>query len=185
MSRRTEMPYQADGAGQLAPHRHARCSTPEVNGAVAQVEFTFLLREICSPGLAATPGATSSNGRREGQKSAEAIVPGATSRGPKTGPWKRRDRTNSQLGKGRTWQAVATLDGLVPAMTPNGRVGSRANGAETECCDVLRDGQEPPDADPHVRWCGSRGEQSPRRPDWPVLRRACLQPTLQGPLRLA
>jgi len=24
--------------------------------------------------------------------------------------------------------------------------------------DVLREGQEPPDADPDVRWCGSRGE---------------------------
>ena len=43
---------------------------------------------------------------------------------------------------------------------------SRVNGAETECGEVLRDDQEPPDADPHVRWCGSRGEQSPRRPDW-------------------
>jgi len=35
--------------------------------------------------------------RRE-QESAEAVVPRATSR-------KRRDRTDSQLGKGRTWQA--------------------------------------------------------------------------------
>ena len=29
-----------------------------------------------------------------------------------------------------------------------------------------KDCQEPPDADPHVRWCGSRGGQSSRRPDW-------------------
>jgi len=64
VSRRTEMPYQADGAGKLAPHRHARCSTPEVNGAVAQAEFTSLLREVCSPSPAAGSGAASSNGRR-------------------------------------------------------------------------------------------------------------------------
>ena len=42
----------------------------------------------------------------------------------------------------------------------------RASGAEKECCLIRKDCQEPPDADPHVRWCGSRGEQSPRPPDF-------------------
>ena len=66
VSRRTEMPFQADGARKLAQHSNARCSAPGVNGAVAQAEFTSLLRKICPPGSAATPGAASSNGRREG-----------------------------------------------------------------------------------------------------------------------
>jgi len=57
MSRRTETPYKADGTGKLAQHSEARCSVPEVNGAAAQQEFTSLLREICVPGTAATPGA--------------------------------------------------------------------------------------------------------------------------------
>jgi hypothetical protein len=66
MSRRTETPYKADGTGKLAPHSQARCSVPEVNGAAAQQEFTFLLREICVPGPAATPGAASREVRRVG-----------------------------------------------------------------------------------------------------------------------
>ena len=31
-----------------------------------------------------------------------------------------------------------------------------SRGAEKECCSILRDCQEPPDAEPHVRWCGGR-----------------------------
>ena len=46
VSRRTEMPYQADGAGKLAPHSHARCSTPGVNGPAAHAEFTSLGFEV-------------------------------------------------------------------------------------------------------------------------------------------
>ena len=33
--------------------------------------------------------------------------------------------------------------------------------AEKECCFVQVDCQEPPDADPHVRWCGRRGGEIP------------------------
>jgi hypothetical protein len=66
VSRRTEMPFKADGAGKLAQHSDARRSPPEVNGAVAQAEFTSLLREICPPGSATGSGAPSSNGGREG-----------------------------------------------------------------------------------------------------------------------
>ena len=73
MSRRTERPYQVDGAGKLARHSAARCSVPEINGPVVQQEFTFLLRETCNPSPPATPsnreqaaGATASNDRPAG-----------------------------------------------------------------------------------------------------------------------
>ena len=115
MSRRTERPYKVDGAGELARHSAARCSAPEINGPVVQQEFTFLLRETCGPSLSATAGTVVSNDQRAGQESAEAVVPRATSR-------QHRNRTDSQLGKGRTWQADTTIGGLVSeAMKPIGR----------------------------------------------------------------
>src|SRR3974390_406344 len=61
MSRRTERPYKVDGTGELARHSAARCSVPEINGPVVQQEFTFLLRETCSPAPPATAGAAVSN----------------------------------------------------------------------------------------------------------------------------
>jgi hypothetical protein len=64
MSRRTERPYKVDGAGELARHSAAQCSAPEINGPVVQQEFTFLLRETCSPASPLTAGAAVSNGRR-------------------------------------------------------------------------------------------------------------------------
>ena len=45
MSRRTERPYQVDGADKLARHSAVRCSAPEIKGPVVQQEFTFLLRD--------------------------------------------------------------------------------------------------------------------------------------------
>src|SRR5215471_7784463 len=63
MSRRTERPYKVDGAGELARHSAARCSTPEINGPVVQQKFTFLLRETCNP---VPLGAAARNGRRAG-----------------------------------------------------------------------------------------------------------------------
>jgi hypothetical protein len=48
MSRRTEMPYKVDGTDKLAKHSKVRCLVPEINGAVAQGKFTFLLRETCA-----------------------------------------------------------------------------------------------------------------------------------------
>jgi RNA-directed DNA polymerase len=72
MSRRTERPYQVDGAGELARHSAAQGSAPEINGPVVQQEFTSLLREICGPSPSATPinreqavGAEASNDQRE------------------------------------------------------------------------------------------------------------------------
>jgi len=64
MSRRTERPYKVDGVGELARHSAARCSVPEINGPVVQQEFTFLLRETCSPSPSVTMGAAVSNGHR-------------------------------------------------------------------------------------------------------------------------
>src|SRR5262245_1879044 len=64
MSRRTERPYKADGTDKLAPHSKAPCSVPEVNGPVAQPEFTSLLREICAPSPPATEGAAVREDRR-------------------------------------------------------------------------------------------------------------------------
>ena len=124
---------------------------------MAQAEFTSLLREICSPSPAAGSGAASRKGVVRGQKSAEAVVP----------------RVNEP---GNTPEGLTTREGLnlIGRIDPGwtgagvdaeGRSRPSASRAETECCEVLRDDQEPPDADPHVRWCGSRGEQSPRRPD--------------------
>src|SRR5208283_194608 len=43
-----------------------RCSAPEINGPVVQREFTFLLREACSPSLSATTGLAASNGAQAG-----------------------------------------------------------------------------------------------------------------------
>jgi RNA-directed DNA polymerase len=40
---------------KLAQHSKVRCLVPEVNGPVAQQEFTSLLREICAPSTAAAP----------------------------------------------------------------------------------------------------------------------------------
>src|SRR5512136_3161979 len=61
MSRRTERPYQVDGAGRLAPHSEARCSVPEINGPAVPREFTSLLREACGPAPPDTAGAVVSN----------------------------------------------------------------------------------------------------------------------------
>src|SRR3974377_386189 len=64
MSRRTERPYQVDGVGEHAPQGAAPCSTPEINGPVAQREFTFLCRETCQGARPGTARAVVSNGRR-------------------------------------------------------------------------------------------------------------------------
>src|SRR3974377_439303 len=66
MSRRTERPYQVDEADKLARTSAVRWSASEINGPVVPREFTFLLREACSPSPSATAGAVASNGRRAG-----------------------------------------------------------------------------------------------------------------------
>ena len=155
MSRRTERPYQVDGTGRLAQHSEAPCSVPEINGPVVQREFTFLLRETCKRAPSETAGARVSNGPRalagvSRGRSTEGNEPGNTG-----GP---HNSGRAELGRQNT-----TIGGLVPgAMKPIGRaLGSDHRGRERVAAVSVRDCQEPPDADPHVRWCGRRGEKSP------------------------
>ena len=42
------MPYKVDGTDKLAQLSKVPCLVPEINGAVAQGKFTFLLRETCA-----------------------------------------------------------------------------------------------------------------------------------------
>src|SRR6266446_589034 len=86
MSRRTERPYKVDGTDRLARHSEVRCSVPEINGPVVQQEFTSLLRETCDPSPPTTVGRRPAMAAVREQESAEAIVPGDTSRGPMIGP---------------------------------------------------------------------------------------------------
>src|SRR5262245_3124644 len=92
MSRRTERPYKADGTDKLAQHSKAPCSVPEVNGSVAQQEFTSLLREICAPSPPATAGAAVREDRREGTELSRGHSTGSNEPG--------KTRTDSQPGKG-------------------------------------------------------------------------------------
>jgi len=160
MSRRTERPYKVDGAGRLAQHSEAPCSVPEINGPVVQREFTFLLRETCKRAPSETAGARVSNGPRalagvSRGRSTEGNEPGNTG-----GP---HNSGRAELGRQNT-----TIGGLVPgAMKPIGRaLGSDHRGRERVAAVSVRDCQEPPDADPHVRWRGRREGQPSRRPDW-------------------
>jgi len=159
MSRRTERPYQVDGTGRLAQHSEAPCSVPEINGPVVQREFTFLLRETCKRAPSETAGARVSNGPRalagvSRGRSTEGNEPGNTG-----GP---HNSGRAELGRQNT-----TIGGLVPgAMKPIGRaLGSDHRGRERVAAVSVRDCQEPPDADPHVRWRGRREGQPSRRPD--------------------
>ncbi len=124
MSRRPERPYKGDGAGQLARHSAARRSAPEINGPVVQQEFTFLLRETCSPSPSATMGAAASNGRRRVAgvsrgRSTESNEPGT--------PGGSHNSGRAELGRQNT-----TTGGLVPgALKPIGRaLGSDHRGRE-------------------------------------------------------
>ena len=124
MSRRTERPYQVDGAGRLAPHSEARCSAPEINGPAVQREFTSLLRETCSPIPPGTAGAVVSNGCRgttgvSRGRSTESNEPGT--------PGWTHNSGRAELGRQNT-----TIGGLVPdALKPTGRaLGSEHRGRE-------------------------------------------------------
>ena len=160
MSRRTERPYKVDGAGELAQHSAAPCSAPEINGPVVQQEFTFLLRETCSRALSQTAGAVVSNDHRaiagvSRGRSTESNEPAIQTGWP-------HNSGRAELGRQNT-----TIGGLVPeALTSTGRATSSDHrGRERVAASFRKDCQEPPDADPHVRWCGSREGQPSRRPD--------------------
>ena len=134
MSRRTERPYKVDGTDKLAPHSAVRCSVSEINGPAVQQEFTSLLREICAPGTAATPGAASREARRgsievsrshstgshepvntpdglttrEGPNLAGSSDPGWTQAGDETDRW---SRAASQRGRERVLLHPSGLPG--------------------------------------------------------------------------
>ena len=167
MSRRTERPYKVDGAGKLAPHSAAQCSAPEINGPAVQQKFTSLLRETCSPSPSATVGAVASNGCRAGAgvsrgRSTESNEPGAVYRPSNEETGRTHNSGRAELGRQNT-----TIGGLVPeALTPTGRAtGSDHRGRERVAASIRKDCQEPPYADPHVRWCGRREGKLSRRPD--------------------
>ena len=163
MSRRTERPYKVDGAGKLARHSAAPCSVPEINGPVVQSRlagFTFLLRETCGPSLSATAGTVVSNDHRAGQESAEAIVPGATSRETKPDGLTTREGLNLAGRHDRRWSCPG-------AMKPTGRAtGSDHRGRERVLRHSARTARNP-DASgtEHLRWCGRREGKLSRRPD--------------------
>ena len=155
MSRRTERPYKVDGAGKLAPHSTAPGSAPEINGPVVQREFPSLLREACNPSPSATAGAAASNGCRAGTgvsrgHSTESNEP-ATKRpeGLTT-----REALNLAGRHDHRWSCSRCDDADRPS------TGQRSSWQRKSGCSIRQDCQEPPDADPHVRWCGGRGEQS-------------------------
>src|SRR5882724_6527849 len=81
MSRRTERPYKVDGTGELAPHSATQCSVPEINGPVVQQESSrpYSGRPVTRACRQRWDWPSAMALRRE-QESAEAIVPGATSR---------------------------------------------------------------------------------------------------------
>jgi hypothetical protein len=160
MSRRTERPYKSDGTDKLAQHSKVRCSVPEVNGPVAQPEFTSLLRDICARSTPATEGAAVREDCREGTE---------VSRGHSTGGHEPATMIPDGITtrEGLNLAGSTTIAGRRRAMKPKGGAVPRASVAEKECCTILRDCQEPPDADPHVRWCGGR-EVNP--PGYPIRR---------------
>ena len=151
MSRRTERPYKVDGTGKLARHSAARCSAPEINGPVVQQEFTFLLRETCGPGLSVTAGAVVSNDHRAGQESAEAIVPRATSRiTKKPDGLTTREGPNLAGRHDHRWSCFGSAEADWPSYR------QRPSWQRKSAASFRKDCQEPPYADPHVRWCGRR-----------------------------
>ena len=162
MSRRTERPYKVDGTGKLAQHSEAQCSVPEINGPVAQQEFTSLLRETCNPGLSATTGLAASNGAQAGA---------GVSRGHSTGSNEPDNNTGRTHNPGRAELGRQTRPSVVlpGAMRPNRlSYGQRSSWQRKSAASFRKDCQEPPYADPHVRWCGRREGKLSRRPDWSI-----------------
>ena len=170
MSRRTERPYKADGTGKLAQHSKVRCSVPEVNGPVAQQEFTFLLRETCGPSPLATVGAPVRKGWRAGTgvsrgHSTESNEPGKR-------PGRSHDSGRAEPGRQSRPSEVLTRRDEAGWLSS----GLRPSRQRKSGCFIRKDCQEPPDADPHVRWCGSWEGQPSRPPDWATRERLpCLQ----------
>src|SRR5512146_2016702 len=139
MSRRTERSYKAGGTDKLAQHSKVRCSVPQVNDSVAQPEFTSLLREICVPGTAATPGAAVRKDRRVGTE---------VSRSHSTGshePGKHPGRSHNP-GRAELVGRGSTPSPLPSASRPTGRADSGAAEGKpgTPSADLLEQILSPP-----------------------------------------
>src|SRR5262245_28212748 len=95
----------------------------------------------------------------QGQESAEAVVPRATSRTIPEG-LTTREGLNLAGRHDHRWSCPRSdeADRL--------SIWAAITVAEKECCLVRKDCKEPQYTDTNVRWCGRRGEQSPRRPDY-------------------
>src|SRR5215471_19666954 len=114
MSRRTERPYKVDGTGELARHRTARCSVPEINGPIVQQKFTSLLRETSHPSSPSKAGALASNDQRAMRgvsrgRSTESNEPGNTGR-------------THNSGRAELVSGGSTATALPETMKPSGRV---------------------------------------------------------------
>src|SRR5258705_3316308 len=97
--------------------------------------------------------------RRE-QESAEAIVPGVTSRKTKPDGLTTREGLNLAGRHDHRWSCPG-------AMRPNRlSYGQRSSWQRKSAASFPKDCQEPPDADPHVRSCGSPEGKPSGRPDW-------------------
>ena len=162
MSRRTERPYKVDGTDRLARHSEVRCSVPEINGPVVQQEFTSLLRETCKPSLSATTGLAASNGGQAGA---------GVSRGHSTESNEPENDTGRTHNSGRAELGRQTRPSLVLSRSDEAdwlSYGQRPAWQRKSAASFRKDCQEPPYADPHVRWCGRREGQPSRRPDSPI-----------------
>jgi hypothetical protein len=94
------------------------------------------------------------------QKSAEAIVPGATSR-----QTKKPDGLTTR--EGLNLAGSTTIAGRRLALKPNRGAGPRASVAEKECCSILRTARNRRTRTrmyPHVRWCGGHEVNPPGYP---------------------
>ena len=92
------------------------------------------------------------------QESAEAVVPRATSR---VTPEGLTTREGLNLAGRTRPSGVLTRSDEADRLS----IWAAIIVAEKECCFVQVDCQEPPYADPHVRWCGRREGKPSRRPD--------------------
>ena len=158
MSRRTERPYKVDGTDRLARHSEVRCSVPEINGPVVQQEFTSLLREACGRAPSVKAGAVVSNDHRAAAgvsrgRSTESNEPaqagGLTTREGLNLPGRHDHRWSCSGSAEADWLSYR----------------QRSSWQRKSAASFRKDCQEPPDADPHVRWCGRREGQPSRRPD--------------------
>jgi len=146
--------------GELARHSAAPRSIPEINGPVVQQKFTSLLRETCNPSLSATTGLAASNGSQAGAgvsrgHSTESNEPATT----KPDGLTTREGLNLAGRHDHRWSCPG-------AMRPNRlSYGQRSSWQRKSAALFRKDCQEPPYADPHVRWCGSPEGKPSGRPD--------------------